>query len=93
MEHWQTLLRARAIENQAYVLAVNRAGQDGPTTFCGASQVIDPSGEVIVCATDAEACIDAELDLDLPARVRAQLPVLAARRTDLFPRNPGHLRD
>ena len=94
VEHWNTLLRARAIENQAYVLAVNRAGQDGPTTFCGSSQVIDPSGEVIACAaTDTEACIDADLDLSLPARVRAQLPVLDARRTDLFPRNPGHLHD
>jgi omega-amidase len=85
LEHWNTLLRARAIENQVYVLAVNRTGRDQNTTFCGSSRVIDPYGVIVASAPEDEAvCIDATLDLGLVERVRARLPVLDALRTDLF---------
>jgi predicted amidohydrolase len=82
--HWDTLLRARAIENQAFVVAAGQVGHAPPDyESYGASQIIDPWGDVLARAPDAsrpEPCfVAAELDLDRQDEVRASLPSLANR--------------
>ena len=75
--HWLTLLAARAIENQCYVAAANRCGQ-APTglTYSGRSQIIDPTGVVLVDAGSDEGVIQAELDLAALRRYRHAFPAL-----------------
>ena len=80
IEHWATLLRARAIENQAYVAGCNRVGKDPSLSYNGRSQVIDPSGNVLADAGDKETVIRAELDLGNLREYRRKLPVLADMR-------------
>ena len=80
-DHWETLLRARAIENQAFVIAANAIGEYLPGRVVGGrSMIIDPWGVVLAQAGDGPCAIVAELDLDRQARVREQLPSLANRR-------------
>lgn len=80
--HWSALLRARAIENQAYVVGVNRVGTDPtPLTYPGRSVILDPSGVVLAEATDQAATLTATLDPGFVARYRRELPFLADRRT------------
>jgi predicted amidohydrolase len=79
--HWETLLRARAIENQAYVLAPNQTGM-GPHGIAdhGHSMIVDPWGTVLAAAGDGEAVIAAEIDPAVILRVRAEMPCLAHAR-------------
>ena len=80
--HWEVLLKARAIENQCYVLAANQAGThpDGRQTY-GHSMIISPWGDILAQApAEGAAVIMAELDLDELARVRQQMPCLNHRR-------------
>jgi predicted amidohydrolase len=79
-EHWRTLLRARAIENQAYVVGVNRVGQGDKLDYVGDSSIIDPLGEVLVEATGSESVIHAEVDPARVVEVRTRFPFLADRR-------------
>ena len=74
--HWLTLLKARAIENQAYVAAVNRCGRDPNVAYSGRSQIIDPRGEVLADGGGAEAIIRAELDLAALQDYRRKFPAL-----------------
>jgi omega-amidase len=75
--HYQTLLRARAIENQCYMIAVNRVGKDDDgTNYFGHSCVIDPWGEIVVEAGETEAHLTVTIDLDMVTRVRRALPAL-----------------
>ncbi len=87
--HWDLLSRARAVENQAWFLGVNRAGEDHGLRFCGRSRVVDPEGRVVAEAgcTDEELLV-AEIDPETLSRFRQRLPALAARRPDLYG-NPG----
>jgi len=80
-DHWQPLLRARAIENQAYVIATNQYGRHHPSiqTY-GHSMIVDPWGIPLAVAPDGEAVITAEIDLDRQARIRSELPALQHRR-------------
>lgn len=80
-DHWEVLLRARAIENQCFVIAPNQFGRHGENlqTY-GRSMIIDPWGTVLAKATDGSGIITAEIDLDQLARVRSQLPCLQHRR-------------
>lgn len=79
--HFQTLIRARAIENQCYMIAVNHVGEEADgTQYFGHSCVIDPWGEVVVEAGETACLLTAMLDMDLVAEVRAALPVLEDRR-------------
>lgn len=81
LEHYRTLLRARAIENQVFMVAVNRVGKDGDGAhFFGHSSVIDPWGEVVVEAGETACHLTVTIDLDMVQRVRDQLPVLDDRR-------------
>jgi len=84
LEHWRTLVQARAIENQVFVLGCNRAGADGSTDFGGHSVVCDPWGERLVEAGSQPALLTATLDLDARAAVRQRLPVWDDRRGDLY---------
>jgi predicted amidohydrolase len=81
-EHWRTLLRARAIENQAYVVGVNRVGSGGGLDYVGDSCIVDPMGEVLASAANIETVLSAEVDPALVAKVRADLPFMADRRDD-----------
>lgn len=80
-DHWTTLLRARAIENTAYVLA---AGQSSPTGS-GHSMIVDPMGVVIAGIGDGVGLISADIERDRIARVREANPVLSARRFHVTP--------
>ena len=77
IEHWVTLLRARAIENQAYVAGCNRCGTDPKLTYNGRSLIVAPSGEVLADAGDGEKVISADVDLETLRAYRKELPFLA----------------
>ncbi len=80
-DHWETLLRARAIENQCFVIAANQIGAHPPGNRSGGrSMIIDPWGVVLATAPDSECAIVAELDFSLLADVRKRLPALTHRR-------------
>lgn len=82
--HWRTLIRARAIENQFFVVACNRVGESEGEQFGGESAIIDPWGEAVIEAGDAEALLTAEIDLGLVDDVRARVPVFKDRRPDVY---------
>ena len=82
--HWQTLLRARAIENQCFVAACNRVGTTGSATFFGSSAVLDPWGETLVEAGETEALLTVSIDLALVDAVRQRIPVFEDRRAELY---------
>jgi predicted amidohydrolase len=79
--HWEVLLRARAIENQCYVIAAAQGGlhENGRRTF-GHSLIVDPWGEVLAMVEEGEGVAMAQLDTKRIAEVRAQLPALTHRR-------------
>lgn len=85
IDHWVTLLRARAIENLAYVVGVNRTGNDPSLEYCGRSIIIDPHGEILADAGDAETVISGELDLGAVEEWRKQFPSLKHARKDFAP--------
>lgn len=84
LEHWRTLIRARAIENQCFVLACNRVGTDSANTFFGHSMIVDPWGEILAEGNREEAVLTAELDMTTIAAARNRIPVLTDRRKDLY---------
>jgi predicted amidohydrolase len=80
-DHWETLLRARAIENQCFVIAANQIGEHPPGNRSGGrSMIIDPWGVVLATAPDTETTIVADLDFAQLASVRERLPALSHRR-------------
>lgn len=79
--HWQTLVPARAVENQAYVVAVNRVGSGGGLDYAGDSRIVDPLGEVLASAARTEAVVVAEVDPAHVAGVRERFRFLQDRRT------------
>ncbi|MEU4694093.1 carbon-nitrogen hydrolase family protein [Actinoplanes sp. NPDC023714] len=80
-DHWEVLLRARAIENQCYVLAAGQIGDHEPGRTCfGRSMIIDPWGTVLAQAPDAVGVAVADLDLPRLEKIRSELPSLANRR-------------
>jgi predicted amidohydrolase len=84
-DHWEVLLRARAIENQVYVIAANQLGASTPKLrWYGRSMIVDPWGTVLAQAPDRECCIVANLDLPAQETTRARLPSLANRRPQVY---------
>jgi predicted amidohydrolase len=80
-DHWEVLLRARAIENQCYVVAAGQIGNHEPGRTCfGRSMIVDPWGTVIAQAPDTIGIVTADLDLDRLEVIRSELPSLANRR-------------
>ncbi|MBA2505131.1 MAG: carbon-nitrogen hydrolase family protein [Thermoleophilaceae bacterium] len=83
--HWEILLRARAIENQAFMVAADQIGTHPPDKESfGGSMIVDPWGEVLARAEDEEGFIAADLDLDRQREVREQLPSLANRVPEAY---------
>jgi predicted amidohydrolase len=82
-EHWRILLRARAIENQAYVIGVNRVGTAKSLVYVGDSAVISPLGEVLAECTDGEAVATVEIDAATVSHTRRTLPFLPDRRNNV----------
>ena len=84
-DHWEPLLRARAIENQAFVLAPNQIGEAPPHyNSYGRSMIVDPWGVPLATAPDEECFVAADLDFALQDRIRESLPSLANRRPESY---------
>jgi predicted amidohydrolase len=89
-DHWEVLLRARAIENQVFVLAPNQCGEAPPSYDShGHSAIVGPWGEVLATIPDGEGFVAADLDLGRQDEVRTSLPSLANRRPGAYARWPG----
>lgn len=84
LEHWRALLIARAIENQCYVIACNRAGSDPNNKFAGHSMVIGPWGDVIAEGGEGEEILLAEIDLSEVKEARSRIPIFTDRRPELY---------
>ncbi len=85
LRHWNTMIDARAIENQVFVAAANHAGKNSGAIFCGSSKIVDPFGVTIAATSEErEALIVGELDKTELLRVRKTMPVLEQRREDLY---------
>ena len=83
--HWRTLLRARAIENQCFVVACNRIGQDpNGTVFFGHSVILDPWGEAVIQGDEEADLLTATIDLAQVDLIRAKIPIFEDLRTDLY---------
>ena len=82
--HWLALLEARAIENQAYVVGVNRAGSDPHARYGGRSRIIGPRGEIMAAGGADEQLVLADLDVAPLAEYRRQFPALADMRSDFL---------
>ncbi|MFJ3811248.1 nitrilase-related carbon-nitrogen hydrolase [Streptomyces sp. NPDC090073] len=80
IDHWKLLVRARALENQAWVLACNAAGRQGEVALGGTSLVVDPYGRTVAEAGTGDTVLTAPVDPDEAARARAGFPALADRR-------------
>jgi predicted amidohydrolase len=84
-DHWEMLLRARAIENQAFVIAANQVGAHPAGQHSGGrSMIVDPWGVVLAQAQDGEGHILADLNLDRLQEIRSRLPALAHRRPEAY---------
>jgi predicted amidohydrolase len=84
LAHWRTLLRARAIENQMFMVGVNRVGNDGTYSFFGHSAIIDPWGNAVVEGGESEILLTATIETDMVAEVRQKIPVFKDRRPELY---------
>lgn len=84
LSHWRSLLIARAIENQCFVIACNRSGDDSKNQFAGHSMIIDPWGEVVAEASDNESVLFSEIDLSKTKEVREMIPVFSDRKPEFY---------
>lgn len=84
VDAWRTLLRARAIENQLYVVAVNRCGEGGGDLYGGHSMVVAPDGGVLLELGEDEGTATVELDMAILHRTRKAIRVFESRRVDLY---------
>ncbi len=80
-EHWKTLLRARAIENQAYVLGVNRIGEEPNLNYSGNSAIIDPLGNTVLDCGENEGAFTESVDISVVLEWRNDFPALKDRRS------------
>lgn len=81
---WQTLLRARAIENQLFVVGVNSVGETDKLSFCGHSMILNPLGETLAEAKEELTSLTAELDLDSRKEIKEKINVFKDRRPELY---------
>jgi omega-amidase len=84
LHHWRTLLMARAIENQMFVVSCNRVGLSGTTEFFGHSMVINPWGEVLAEGGESEEIITAAINIGEVDKVRRTIPIFEDRRPSLY---------
>jgi len=85
IDHWEWLLRARAVENQAYTIGVNRCGTDPNLEYPGRSLILDPQGRSLAEAKDGETLLSAELDLQILTDWRETFPALSDARKPFLP--------
>lgn len=83
-DHWEPILRTRAIENGCYVISPGQIGIKPKMQAYGKSLIIDPWGNVIAKASDRQCCITAEIDLDMIDNIRNQVPAIKNRREDVY---------
>ena len=79
-EHWEILVRARAIENTMFICGADQVGN----IYAGRSLIVDPMGVILASAGEEETLLVADLDLDRVKRVRQKLPSVRDRRTELY---------
>jgi predicted amidohydrolase len=84
IQHWEILLKARAIENQCFVVACNRVGKDKDNTFGGNSLIIDPWGEVLAKGGMEEEILNAQINLEKVQEIRNTIPIFEDRKIDLY---------
>lgn len=84
IDHWETLLKARAIENQCYVVACNRVGKDLANTFGGGSLIIDPWGEILSKGSTNEEIIFGEIDREKVEEIRNTIPIFVDRKEGIY---------
>lgn len=84
LKHWRTLVQARAIENQLYIIACNRIGESLGSQFCGHSMVVDPWGDLVCEGGETETMLTVRINTDMVEEVRNKMPVLADRRPGLY---------
>ncbi|MCC8193191.1 MAG: carbon-nitrogen family hydrolase [Deltaproteobacteria bacterium] len=84
LNHWRLLARARAVENQMFVVAVNAVGTVNNLTFCGHSMMVDPWGEIVAEAGGGEQLLMGTLDLSIIADIRERINVFRDRRPELY---------
>ena len=85
LAHWKVLMRARAIENQCYVIAAAQVGKHNEKrSSFGHSLIVDPWGKVIACASDKVGVITAEIDLEYLRKIRAEMPIINHVRKDIY---------
>jgi predicted amidohydrolase len=85
-DHWEFFLRARAAENQVFVIASGQYGTEplSGISYVGRSMIVDPWGTIIATASDAETLVTAHLDLDLIDEMRSRYPLLDQRRPEMY---------
>ena len=83
-EHWETLIKARAIENQLFMVSSNRIGKEAGLTFPGMSMIVDPMGKLIAHAGNNESCAFAEIDPATVENIRTLIPCMADRRPEVY---------
>lgn len=84
IEHWKILLQARAIENQCFLAAVNKAGTSQGAALGGNSAVVSPMGEFLILGGENEELLQAEIDLDAAAATRNWMPVFDDRKPNVY---------
>ncbi len=84
IQHWRTLVPARAIENQIFFVGCNRVGTSKDQTFGGNSMIVSPWGEILAQGDDREALLVAQIDLDMVDEVRSRVPVFRDRRSNIY---------
>ena len=84
--HWKTLLQARAIENQSFIVGVNRSGKDRTLTYSGNSMLVSPTGEILAHLTGGNELAVVEIDPKDAEAYRAEFPLKADRKEDLYSR-------
>ncbi|MDY2938160.1 MAG: carbon-nitrogen hydrolase family protein [Fusicatenibacter sp.] len=91
-KHWETLLRARAIENACYVVAAGQCGTKASFDAYGHSMIIDPFGEILAVSGERPEVLLCELDPDVLTQARNQIPALMNRRDDIYELYTDHLK-
>jgi predicted amidohydrolase len=86
IDHWEFFLRARATENQTFVIASGQYGVEPKSgvAFVGRSMIVDPWGVVVATASDKEDCVTAHIDLDFIQEVRDRYPLMTQRRPEIY---------
>ena len=84
IDHWRTLLQARAIENQCFIVATNSVGQTGDKIYGGHSMIVDPWGKIVMEVGETPALATVDIDMDFVDVVRIKIPVFEDRRPDVY---------